>query len=80
MAYQMSQQQSNPMHHDDSPGEAVADIDGDGALDWVQGGPVLGCWDGIPDVANLVQVWVFVNVLAWRNLQAHISCEERTGF
>ncbi len=54
------------------PLQSIPNVDGDAALYGIQGRPVLGCRDRIPDVADLLQIWVGVDVLAGRNLQANV--------
>ncbi len=56
------------------PLQAITNVDCDAPLNGVNGGPVLGSWHCIPDVANLLQVWVLINVLARGYLQSHITC------
>ena len=50
------------------PLQAIANVDSDAPLNGVKGGPVLRCRHCIPDVANLLQIWIFVNILARSNL------------
>ena len=50
------------------PLQAIANVDCDAPLYGVKGGPMLRCWHCIPDIANLLQIWIFVNILAGSNL------------
>ncbi len=50
------------------PLQAIADVDCDASLNGVNGGPVLRCRHCIPDIANLLQIWILINILAGSNL------------
>ena len=56
------------------PLQPVTDVDCDAPLNGINGGPVLGGWDGIPDIANFFQVWVLIYIFARGDLKSYITC------
>lgn len=58
------------------PLKTVTDVDRDAAFNGIQGRPVLGHRDCIPDVANPMQVWILLHILAWCNFKAAVPCKD----
>lgn len=58
------------------PLQSITNVDCDAALNGINGCPVLGCGHSVPDVANLFQVRILINILSRCDLKPRITCNK----